>query len=459
MNPGKLALVAPRGPLPLNRRGFLLVLLLSAALLLGLSSTASAAEGKTGTLDLISIKGKIDPPTAEYLKARLAAADRDGVVAAVIQLDTPGAVDVSLQELLREETSLSVPLVVWIAPRGAEASGAGAFIAAGADLVFMAADTTLGPALPVALSDGDASDAEVAAAEAAITELVDRSGHDAQWATAAVRDRAVLSSEDAMDGGAIDGIASSLGTLLRSLDEKTVTTGAGGEVQIETYDPEGQALTVSVRFQQMDLKQQLLHAVTSPNLAYLFFLLGLFGLIFELYNPGIGLAAFLGLFALCLGFYALAILPTNWFGVLILAAAVVAFLVDLQIAGLGLWTLVGIAGLVAGGLVLFTGETEVRVGIPTIVLGVVLSLVFFMSVMTAALRVRLRRPISGEEGIVGSVAEAQTDIAPEGTVLTKGMLWRARTMEMGIAAGSKVEVKATEGLVLLVEPYHGPESE
>jgi membrane-bound ClpP family serine protease len=82
-----------------------------------------------------------------------------------------------------------------------------------------------------------------------------------------------------------------------------------------------------------------------------------------------------------------------------------------------------------------------------------------MSVMTAALRVRLRRPISGEEGIVGSVAEAQTDIAPEGTVLTKGMLWRARTMEMGIAAGSKVEVKATEGLVLLVEPYHGPESE
>jgi membrane-bound serine protease (ClpP class) len=90
----------------------------------------------------------------------------------------------------------------------------------------------------------------------------------------------------------------------------------------------------------------------------------------------------------------------------------------------------------------------------TIAFAVFLTLVFFFSVMTAALRVRLRRPITGEEGIVGTVGEAKTDIAPEGTVLSKGMLWRARTMETGIAAGSKVEVKATEGLVLLVEPLH-----
>lgn len=423
--------------------------------LMALTPTASGADAPMGTLDLISIKGKFDPPTADYLSTRLAAAERDGVVAAVIQLDTPGAVDVSVQAIVQQVSDLDVPVVVWVAPRGAEAVGAGTFIAAASDLVYMAAETKVGPATPVSLSGDEALNEEEAdRAAALISRVAEASGHDAAWVESSVRDAASLDSAEALDVGVIDGVASSLGTLLRSLDGKEVTTGNGEKVTLETYDPEGQALTVSVRFQQMNLIQQLLHSVTSPNLAYLFVLFGLFGLIFELYNPGIGLAAILGLFALCLGFYGLAVLPTNWVGVLILSAAVAVFLVDLQIAGFGIWTLVGIAGLIFGGITLFSGPPDVRVGGVTIALGVVLTLVFFLSVMTAALRVRLRRPISGEEGIVGTIAEAQTDIAPEGTVLTKGMLWRARTMEMGIAAGSKVEVKATEGLVLLVEPLH-----
>jgi membrane-bound serine protease (ClpP class) len=107
---------------------------------------------------------------------------------------------------------------------------------------------------------------------------------------------------------------------------------------------------------------------------------------------------------------------------------------------------------------LFAGATaEMRVSNWSIAVAVLLTLVFFISVMTAALRVRLRQPITGEEGIVGLIGEAKTDIAPEGTVFTKGTLWRARTMETGIAAGSKVKVMASEGLVLLVEPHHEPE--
>jgi membrane-bound serine protease (ClpP class) len=207
----------------------------------------------------------------------------------------------------------------------------------------------------------------------------------------------------------------------------------------------------------MNLLQRLLHAVTTPDVAYLLLLIGMFGIIFELYNPGIGLAGIIGGVALLLGFYALSVLPTNWAGVLLIVLAVSFLLVDLHTAGLGVWTAGGVIGLVTGGLLLISGSS-LDVSIGAIVAAVVGTLIFFISVMTAALRVRLRRPITGQEGMIGSVAEAKTDIAPEGTVVSKGMLWRARTMETGIAAGEKVQVKATEGLVLLVEPFHEHES-
>jgi membrane-bound serine protease (ClpP class) len=170
------------------------------------------------------------------------------------------------------------------------------------------------------------------------------------------------------------------------------------------------------------------------------------------------LAGILGGIALVLAFYSLSVLPTNWAGVLLIALAVVFFLVDLHTAGLGVFTVGGLVALVAGGLLLFSGApAALRVSPWGIAIAVAISLLFFISIMTAALRVRLRRPITGEEGIIGTVGEAKTDIAPEGTVMTKGTLWRARTMETGIAAGSRVKIMASEGLVLLVEPMHEDE--
>jgi membrane-bound serine protease (ClpP class) len=149
-------------------------------------------------------------------------------------------------------------------------------------------------------------------------------------------------------------------------------------------------------------------------------------------------------------------------GVLAVIIAVALFVVDVQISGFGIWSAGGIACLIAGGSLIFSGApSAARLAPWAIVVAVAGSLLFFVSVMTAALRVRLRRPITGEEAIVGTTGEAKTDIAPEGTVFTKGTLWRARTMETGIAAGSKVQIKAAEGLVLLVEPLShedGPEA-
>ena len=432
---------------------------------LALSACSRNDDRTTGpTLDLIEVTGIIDPVTEDYLNSRLDAAERDGVEVAVVQIDTPGGLDISMREIVQNILDSRVPVVVWVAPRGARAASAGTFITYSANLAYMADATEIGAATPVNLGGSDIGgtleDKVINDAAAFITELAAERGRNAEWAESAVREAASIGATEAARIGVVDGVVSSLDGLLETLDGEMVETADGGEQMLETWDEAAGAPAVAVRFQDMNPFQRLLHIITDPEIAYMLLLIGAFGIIFELYNPGIGLAGILGAVALLLGFYALSVLPTNWAGVALIALAIVFFLVDLQTAGLGIWTIGGSAALVAGGMLLFAGaDPGLRLSGWAIATAVVVTLVFFMSVMTAALRVRLRRPITGEEAIVGQVAEAKTDIAPEGTVLTKGTLWRARTMETGIAAGSRVKVMATEGLVLLVEPLHDGEDD
>ena len=348
-----------------------------------------------GRIDIIEIEGLIDPPVARYLTTRLNGSE--GAQAVIVRLDTPGAIRIDEDELVAEVEGAPVPVIAWVAPRGSSARGIGAELAASADAFFRAQQTSV---------DG-----------AAATE-----GLPASSLTDVLR---------AIDGSALDGST------------------------IEAWDEERGFPGVLLRFHELPVWDRLLHAVATPEAALFLVLLGIFGLIFEVYNPGIGIAALLGAASLALGVYSLGILPTNWSALLVIVVGIAALVYDLHIAGFGIWTALGMGAIAAGEWWLFPGgdaalDIDMLVGVGALVL----TLVFFVSVMTAALRVRLRRPISDSEGIIGTIAEAQTDIAPEGTVLTNGTLWRARTMETGIAAGARVEVKATEGLVLLVEPLH-----
>ena len=432
-----------------------LLVVLAAVLLATLAGPALAQEAPT--VDVVEVDGIIDGPTAEYLIDKIDAA-QDDAIAVVVQLDTPGGLDIAMRDVIGGIMQSRIPVIVWVAPQGSRAASAGTFIAYAAHLTYMAAATELGAATPVNLS-GEALPPAVERkatndAVAFITELARERDRDPEFAEAAVRDAAAIGVTEAVERGVVDGQASSLSELLQLVDGQTLDV-IGDSVTLDTWDPEAGELTVTLRFQEMDLLQRLQHALTSPELAFLLLLAGIFGLIFELYNPGIGLAGILGAGALGMGFYGFSVLPTNWLGVLLVVVSVVLLLVDLHTGGLGGWSIGGLALMVAGGLMMFSGADPALSLSPWAIVAAVLGTVlFFVSVMTAALRVRLRRPITGEEAMVGAVGEAKTDIAPEGTVVTKGTLWRARTMEMGIAAGSKVQVKATEGLVLLVEPLH-----
>jgi membrane-bound serine protease (ClpP class) len=446
------------------RRGLSLVWLtaLAVGLVLLAAAPLSAQEGGAQTVDVIELEGVIDPTNADFLRGRLERSQADEVHAVVIRLDTPGGLDVSMRDMIQEMLDADVPTIVWIAPRGARAASAGTFITYAANLAYMASATELGAASPVNLGGGETNETLTRKATndaaAFIEELAILRDRDPEFARAAVIDAESIGATEAVERGVVNGQADNLTELLQEADGETVTLGDGSSATLETWDEATDTASVRFRFQEMNVLQRLLHLVTNPEIAYLLILFGTFGIIFELYNPGIGLAGILGGVCLLLGFYALSVLPTNWAGVLLIVLSVIFFIVDLQAAGLGIWTAGGVVALVAGGLLLFSGAPDALALSPwAIVTAVVLTLVFFISVMTAALRVRLRRPITGEDSLVGTVGEAKTDIAPEGTVMTKGTLWRARTMETGIAAGSRVEVKATEGLVLLVEPLHDGE--
>lgn len=380
----------------------LLIVVLATPLLFQVLGGSAGAQ--TGSIDIVELEGILDPPSARYLTDRIEAAGADGAQAVIVRLDTPASVEVDEQQLIEAVASAPVPVVAWVAPRGAVAIGIGGTIAHAADALYRADETTVFSTAP-----------------------------------------GLLGGERPAER------ASSLEALLQALDGSTLD----GAV-IESWDEERGFPNVLLRFQEMPLWDRLLHAVTTPQVALFLILLGAFGFVFEIYNPGIGIAAALGAVLLGLGFYALDVLPTNWGALLLIAAALIALIYDVHVVGFGIWTIGGLIALGVGSAVLFPGgePAALDVGPLTIVAALVTTLVFFVSVMTAALRVRLRRPIADSEGVIGAIAEAQTDIAPEGTVLTNGTLWRARTMETGIAAGARVEVKATEGLVLLVEPLH-----
>ncbi len=437
-------------------------MLLAGSLIL-IASPTQAQEPESRTVDLVEVRGLIDPPMASYLQERLKGAEEDGVHALIIQLDTPGGLDIAMRDVVQSITNSPVPVVVWIAPRGAQAASAGTFIAFAGHLTYAAQDTVLGAATPVSLNSelSPALERKITSNAAGyIGELARTRSRNADWAESAVTDAATIGATRAVEIDVIDGIASTLRDLLEQLDSQDVEVSGSKSVVLETWDEEAQAPNVTIRFQGLGPIERLLHAVTSPELAFLLLLVGTFGLIFEIYNPGIGLAGILGAGALVLGFYALSVLPTNWTGVLLIVAAIGLLVIDLHTGGLGVLTLGGFAALIVGGLTLFSGAPPaLQLSLWAVTAAVALTALFFISVMTAALRVRLRRPITGEEAMVGTLGEAKTDIAPEGTVLSKGTLWRARTMETGIAAGSQVKVMATEGLVLLVEPLHEDEDQ
>ena len=407
-------------------------------------------------MDVIELEGVIDPTTADYLSDELESAARAGSGLVVIQLDTPGGLEVSMREMVGQILNSPVPVAVWVGPQGARAASAGVFLVYASHVAAMSPATNLGAAHPVNLGGelaGAQEEKAVNDAAALLRSIAERRGRPTDFAEEAVRESVSLTAEEAKDRGVIEIVSPSITDLLAQLDGREVETEAG-TAPLVTQAGEGRP--VQIRNHSMGLLRRTLHAVTSPTAALLLLTLGFWAIVFELFQPGFGIAGIGGAVALVLAFYALAVLPINLAGLILVLLGLLFFTIDVVTAGLGVFTIGGALGFGLGSFMLFAGVSpEIRVSpwlISFLVLG---SVLFFAFAMTAALKARTRQSMTGQEGLVGLVGDARAPLDPEGHVWVKGALWKARAMNGPIAEGSRVRVRSVDGLLLLVQEEKG----
>ena len=393
------------------------------------------------------VEGAIDPATATYIVTTLNRAEEMEAELLILELDTPGGLMESMREIAAEILNSSVPVAVYVAPPGARAASAGAFISAAAHIVAMAPSTHIGAAHPVGLGGGqmDSTMADKAENDAAaqMRALAEQRGRNAEWYERSVRESVSATASEALELGVIDLIAKSRSELLAALKgrEVTLVNDSTKILDLESAD---------VIEMPMSLRDRLLHQLANPNLAYIFLLLGFYGLYFELSNPGSIFPGVVGGILLLLGLFALQMMPVNYVGVLLIAFAMLLFLVEIKVPSHGLLTIGGIVALVLGSLMLFdTTDRLYRVSWSVLVPAVGITVAFFLFAVGMGIRAQRKQPTTGREGLVGLVGEATEALKPNGRVFVEGELWFASSDEP-IESGELVEIVAVQGMKLKV---------
>jgi membrane-bound serine protease (ClpP class) len=424
-------------------------LALGALLLAGPTVTGASAEAPAGrpTVRVLELHGAVDPFVAGYLERGIAAANQAGDAAVLLAIDTPGGLDSSMRAIVKAITGSRVPVVCWTGPAGARAASAGTFVMLACPSNAMAHGTNIGAAHPVGVSGAIEQEKVTNDAAAFIRSLAEQTHRNANWAESAVRESATLSAEQAAaaDPPVADRLADSTAALLKDVDGLQVATAAG-TVTFHTAD-------ATVQTQDPGLGVALLHGLIDPNLAFVFFYLGLILIVLEVLHPGISVPGVLGTLLLVTSVVAFGILPVQLGGLVLLAASVVLFLVELKHPGVGLPLVGGVACLILGGLLLYDPSTEVHVSRWLVALVTAALIGFFGFVLQAVLEARaLPAPGPGVDELVGAAGVALGELGPRGQVRVGHEVWSAEAAVGAIPAGSGVRVVGRRGLRLIVEP-------
>jgi membrane-bound serine protease (ClpP class) len=422
--------------------------LVGATLLLALwpALRAEAQTPATGrTIKVLTLDGAVDPFIAGYLKSGIESAAREGDKAVVIRIDTPGGLGSSMDTIVNAILRSPVPVLCWTGPSGARAASAGTFVMMACSWNAMAPGTRIGAAHPVGISGSIERDKVTNDAAASIRSLADRNGYNADWAEKAVRKSETLAAEDAVAQQVTRTIAGSITDVLNAADGKPAVVGSDPKQII--LDTAG-ATTVE---QSPGLGASLLHGLIDPNLAFIFFYLGIILIIIELLHPGVSVPGILGTLLLVAAFLSFGVLPVQLGGVVLLVASAVFYLLELKHPGIGLPAVGGTISLILGGLLLFDPSVpDVRVSrwlllvVPTLVVG------FFAVVVQAALEARRQPPMIDVDQLYGEEGVAVTNLAPRGEVRLGGEHWSAESAHGSISAGTVIRVVGRNGLKLVV---------
>ena len=413
---------------------------------------AATAAAPRHVVYVLRVEGVIDPPTAAYVKGGIAAGEKARAQAVIITMNTPGGLDKSMRDITQAMLNAQVPVVVYVAPDGARAASAGAIIALASNIAAMAPSTNIGAAHPVAMGGGqmDKTMSEKVENDAAAFArgLAERRGRNQKWAEQVVRKSISSTAAEALKLHVIDLIADNLGDLLKQLDGRKVKLPRGA-VTLHTADAQTQELPPSPL-------ERFLHILSDPNLAYIFLIIGIYGIIFELQNPGAILPGVVGAICLIMGFYSVAVLEANLAGLLLLVLGIGMLVADIWAPSHGVLTIGGIVAFAIGSFMLYGSRSTpfLRVSWMTIAIMTALTALFFLFIVGLGVRAHWTRVTTGVEGLMGARGKARTPLKPEGSVLVSGELWRA-VAEPGetIEPGDEIEVVGMDGLTLRVRRH------
>jgi len=458
------------------------------------SEPATVRDGsykEPGDVVVLEINGTINPATLDYIRTGLETAEDISAEALIIQLDTPGGLLTSTKEIVKLLLNSPVPVVVYVAPKGASATSAGVFITLSANIAAMAPGTSIGAAHPVSIGPGGTepdkkeqkkkdpleeltkgnkpaqesetedetgstgkSDRDIMGekienyASSFIQSIAEERGRNVEWAIEAVRESSSITSTEALEINVIDLIAPNVPTLLEEIDgwkvklpegERTINTGGA-----------------SITTHEMSAKQKMINILSTPDIAFLLLSLGSLGLLLEFYNPGLIFPGVAGVICLLLGFVSFQILPFNYAGIVLLLIGIGLFVAEVYVTSYGLITLGGLISFALGALLLFdTPESDVRVGFDVVIASTLAFGLFFAYVIFYLIKAQRLQPKLGHEGLIGEQGKAVSDISEHGKVFVHGEYWNAESEEQ-IKKGDRVEVtEYMKGFRLKVKKIDG----
>jgi len=404
---------------------------------------------QSGKVFVLKVEDAISPPISEYIHDGIQTALQENAECVVIKLNTPGGLLKSTRVIVSDILESKIPVVVYVTPSGAQAASAGVFITLSAHIAAMTPGTNIGAAHPVSLEKVDTVMIEKATNDAAafIRSISEKRNRNVKWAEDAVRKSLSITETEALKLKVIDLIASDLKDLLKKIDSMKVS-GSFGEKILSTKDVE------IVEF-EMSIGQKLLRLISDPNIAYILLMIGLYGLLFELYNPGSIFPGVIGIISLILAFYALHTLPVNFAGIALIIVGIILFVLETQIVSHGLLTIGGIISFILGSLMLIRTESALevfKISYHIIIVLAILTFLFFSFAIGLGLKAQKRKATTGIEGMIGEIGNAITDLNPEGQVSVHGEIWTAISIDNQlIEANSKVEVVEVQNLKLKVK--------
>lgn len=394
--------------------------------------------------------GSVDPGSGDFIQEAIRNAADQGAEALVVRIDTPGGLLSTTRDIVQSELSAKVPIVFWVGPPGARAGSAGVFLTLAAHVAAMAPSTNIGAAHPVELTQADEKkepstmekkiENDTAAFVAGIAE---RRSRNVEWAQKAVRESESITASKALELKVIDLIAEDLPELLRKIDGRRVDLGGGDIRKLRTASAE-------IRNVSWPVKDKVLHGLADPEIAYLIAMLGVIGVMLELFHPGTIVPGVVGGICLLIAGIAFQMVPVNVGAALLLLVGVGLFVAEMYVGGHGGFIAAGIVCVVIGSLLLvghvdkgFYADYDFGLGW-RVVAPAGLALAIIAGTLAWKFSQSARRPLdTGGEALIGAVGEMRDD----GTLLVAGELWKTSSQ---LPPGTRARVVSVRGLTLEV---------